>query len=101
MQVSNILRAKFRRSLAELTPVLKRKLTQYQFDQLIITLELAEEGVLDSLEDIIAGKEPEHFFSDLEDDSDLESLINLYDDAAWLLLNNSLTPTTLSSISTP
>jgi hypothetical protein len=79
MQVSNILRAKFRRSLAEITPVLKRKLTEYQYDRLIETLAIAQEGVLDSLEDILAGKEPEYFFSDLEDD-DINEL--LFDDAA-------------------
>jgi hypothetical protein len=81
MQVSNILRAKFRRSLAELTPVLKRKLTQYQFDQLIITLELAQEGVLDSLEEILAGKDPIDFYEDILE-SNFEDILDSYDDAA-------------------
>jgi hypothetical protein len=69
MQLENILRARFRRTIAEVTPILKRRLTPTQLDLLMETLSIAQESVLDSLDDIINDRVPSNeLYEDSEDD---------------------------------
>lgn len=71
MEIQNILRTRFKRTITDVTPILKSRLTPYQYEQLMITLEIAQEGVLDSLDEIMNGKEPS--FDDFEDDFEIIS----------------------------
>jgi hypothetical protein len=79
MQVQNIIRARFRRSIAELNPILKRRLTHTQLDQVNEAFSIAAEVFFDQLDDILEGKQPD-FVLDALSEEDIDEL--LYDDAA-------------------
>lgn len=79
MQVQNIVRARFRRSIAELHPILKRRLTPTQLEQVNEAFAIAAEVFFDSLDDILEGKQPDFVLDALTED-DIDEL--LYDDAA-------------------
>ena len=81
MKVENVIRAKFRRAIAELNPVIKRKLTATQVDQVNEAFAIASEVFFDSLDEILNGKEPDFVFDALTED-DIDELIHDYDDAA-------------------
>jgi hypothetical protein len=82
MQVQNIIRARFRRSIAELHPILKRRLTPTQLDQVNEAFSIAAEVFFDSLDDILEGKQPDFVLDALTED-DIDDLLELepYDDA--------------------
>jgi hypothetical protein len=79
MQVENIIRARFRRSITELHPILKRRLTSIQLEQVNEAFAIAAEVFFDSLDDILEGKQPDFTFDALTED-DIDEL--LYDDDA-------------------
>lgn len=84
MQVQNIIRARFRRSIAELHPILKRRLTTTQVDQVNEAFAIAAEVFFDSLDEILEGKQPDFTFEALTD-ADIDELLDdeiVYDDAA-------------------
>lgn len=80
MKIENVIRAKFRRAIAELNPVIKRKLNTAQIDQVNEAFAIASEVFFDSLDEILNGKEPD--FVDALTEDDIEMLIHDYDDAA-------------------
>ncbi len=82
MQVQNIIRARFRRSIAELHPILKRRLTPTQLDQVNEAFSIAAEVFFDSLDEILEGKQPDFVLDALTED-DIDDLLELepYDDA--------------------
>jgi hypothetical protein len=85
VKIENIVRAKLRRAIAELRPVLKRRLTEYQLNQVDESFAIASEVFFDNLQDILEGKEPDFVLDALSED-DIESLLEPaiydYDDAA-------------------
>jgi len=51
----------------ELDPILQRRLTPYQYAQFMVTLQIAQDGILDTLEEILSGKETSFGFEDIDD----------------------------------
>ena len=84
MKIENIIKAKLRNAIAELNPVLKRRLTEYQLEQVNESFAIAAEVFFDNLQEILEGKQPDFSFEALIDDDDLDDLIPelVYDDAA-------------------
>lgn len=83
MKIENIIKAKLRNAIAELTPVLKRRLTPYQLDQVNEAFNISSEVLFDSLQEILEGKQPDFVFEALtEEDIDDMLETDYYDDAA-------------------
>jgi hypothetical protein len=78
MEVSKIIKVRFRRSIEELRPILKRRLTPTQLEQVDEAFAIAAEVFFDSLDDILEGKQPDFVFDALTED-DIDEL--LYDEA--------------------
>ena len=83
MKIENIIKAKLRNAIAELNPVLKRKLTTHQMELVNEAFAIAAEVLFDSLQEILEGKQPDFVFEALtEEDIDDMLETDYYDDAA-------------------